>query len=79
MECVIRFFLCLQVPDSSWSNNGDLPACQMLPTAADESEVQGYIFRILDCLSMLAPKVGLGEFATVNSVTHHTWFALFAC
>lgn len=32
---------------------------QMLPPAADESEVRGYIFRFLSQLSILAPELGL--------------------
>ena len=40
---------------------------QMLPPAADESEVRGYIFRFLSQLSILAPGLGLGEIATVLS------------
>ncbi|DBB14391.1 TPA: hypothetical protein ACH3X3_004691 [Trebouxia sp. C0006] len=32
---------------------------QMLPLAADESEVRGYIFRFLSQLSILAPELGL--------------------
>ncbi len=39
----------------------------MLPPAADESEVRGYIFRFLSQPSILAPKLGLGETATVLS------------
>ena len=39
----------------------------MLPPAADQSEVRGYIFRFLSQLSILAPKLGLGETATVLS------------
>ena len=39
----------------------------MLPAAADESEVRGYIFRFLSQLSILAPELGLGEIATVLS------------
>ena len=39
----------------------------MLPAAADESEVRGYIFRCLSQLSILAPELGLGEIATVLS------------
>ena len=40
---------------------------QILPPAADESEVLGYIFRFLSRLSILAPELGLGEIATVLS------------
>ncbi len=39
----------------------------MLPLAADESEVRGYIFRFLSQLSILAPELGLGKIATVLS------------
>ena len=39
----------------------------MLPLAADESEVCGYIFRFLSQLSILAPELGLGKIATVLS------------
>ena len=39
----------------------------MLPPAADESQVRGYIFRFLSQLSILAPELGLGEIATVLS------------
>lgn len=39
----------------------------MLPPAADESEVRGYIFRFLSQLSILAPELGLDEIATVLS------------
>jgi len=39
----------------------------MLPPAADESEVRGYIFRFLSQLSILAQELGLGDIATVLS------------
>ena len=51
----------------------------MLPPAAHESEVRGYIFRFLSQLSILAPKLGLGEIATVLScavLSNWDWFSV---
>ena len=61
--CEVSDAHCDFVQDSN--NNRDL---QMLPPAADESEVRGYIFRFLSQLSILARELGLGEIATVLSI-----------
>lgn len=42
---------------------------EMLPPAAEESEVRDYIFRFLS-LSILASKLGLGEIASLLSIFH---------
>ncbi|DBB14860.1 TPA: hypothetical protein ACH3X3_004464 [Trebouxia sp. C0006] len=49
-----------QVSKHKISEDGNLSTCQTVQTAADESEVRGYIFRFLEPLSNLAPELGLG-------------------
>ena len=52
-------FCFVQVREHTISEDGNLSTCQTVRTAADESEVQGYIFRFLEPLSNLAPELGL--------------------
>ena len=64
----------VQVSKYKISEDGNLSTRQTVRTAADESEVRGYIFRFLEPLSDLAPELGLGEFAMESrtiGVTHH--------
>ncbi len=65
-------FCFVQVSEHKISEDGNLSTCQTVRTAADESEVQGYIFRFLEPLSNLAPELGLGESAKVHTVMHHS-------
>ncbi len=64
-------FCFVQVSKHKISEEGNLSTCQTVRTAADESEVRGYIFRFLEPLSNLAPELGLGESAKVHTVMHH--------
>ena len=58
---LMRTLWFVQVTQYKLSNIEDLSACQVLHTAADEAEVRGYIYRLLEPLSYLAPDLGLGE------------------
>lgn len=69
----------VQVTQYKLSSIGNLSAQQLLHTAADESEVRGYIYRLLEPLSYLAPDLGLGKFARAHEITHHTWSTLWKC
>ena len=52
-------FCVVQVSKYKVSEDGNLSTCQTVKTAADESEVRGYIFRFLEPLSHLASELGL--------------------
>lgn len=64
-------FCFVQVSGHELSEDGNLSAFETVHTTADEPEVRGYIFRFLEPLSNLAPKLGLGESAKVHKVMHH--------
>ena len=66
-----------QISNHVLAKDGNLSACQTVHSAADESEVRGYIYRVLEPLSNLAPMPGLHESA--NLVMHNTEYTSRKC